>query len=208
MKLIEVFQKLKENKLVIFYTKDASIYLKLTPSHTSQLLGRLTKAGLLISLGKGIWGIRDLIDPLALPSFLTAPFPCYISLQSALFYHGMIDQVPQTLYAVSVGRTKVYTTELVEVSVHHIDPSFFFGFEPTNNPYIHMATPEKALIDVCYFSTTKTRLFRTLPEIELPQHFSLKKARSYIKKIPFLNRRTHVENRFDAYYRNLTQKPT
>ena len=40
-----------------------------------------------------------------------------------------------------------------------------------------MATPEKALLDVLYLSSTKTRLFAALPELDLSAGFSIRNAR-------------------------------
>ena len=39
-----------------------------------------------------------------------------------------------------------------------------------------MATPEKALLDVLYLSSTKTRLFSALPEFDLSAGFSISNA--------------------------------
>lgn len=87
------------------------------------------------------------MEPLALPEYLTNPFPSYVSLQSALYYHGMISQIPTIVFAVSISRTKKYETPLGVVSVHHVNPSFFFGFKSMGSRIAKMATPEKALID-------------------------------------------------------------
>ena len=52
-----------------------------------------------------------------------------MSLQSALYLHGMISQVPTVTYAVSLARTRRFVTTLGTVSVHHVQPPFFFGFQ-------------------------------------------------------------------------------
>jgi len=48
----------------------------------------------------------------ALLEFLTAPFPAYVSLQSALYLHGMISQVPALTYAVTLARSRRLATPL------------------------------------------------------------------------------------------------
>lgn len=199
MKLIDVYPKLEQLHSPVLRTNDVSAYLKINTEHASKLLSRLVEAGYLVKLMRGVWGFKHHMDPLSLPQHLTAPFPSYISLYSALYYHGMISQIPTVIYAVSLARTKIYKTGFATVSIHHIDPSFFFGYETIHNDHIlHLATPEKALLDIFYLAKTKSKLFRSLPELELSKEFSVKKARQMILKVPTTNLRKFVEKKFEG----------
>jgi len=148
-------------------------------------------------LARGLWVIGEKTEPLALPELLTSPFPAYVSLQSALYYRGMISQMPGVTYAVSLARTRRFKTPLGAVSVHHVIPSFFFGFEPLAGGVVKMATPEKALLDFLYLGPAKTRLFRALPELELPRSFSVARAQAMIRRIRSERRRALVQRGFD-----------
>ena len=130
-------------------------------------------------------------------SHLTAPFPSYVSLQSALYFHGIISQIPNVIYAVSVGRTRVFRTPLGTVSIHHLQPEFFFGFEVMETAGVAMATPEKALLDYLYLRPARSNLFRSLPELDLRSTFNIKLARRMIRRIPSVRRRTLVARAFD-----------
>ena len=196
MQLIEAYAKLKALNLSYLHTRDVSAYFNISISYASKLLLRLSKSNQIIYLRRDIWAFPD-VDRFALPAILTAPFPTYISLQSALYYHGMITQIPEILYAVSLARTAVFKTLLATVSIHHIQTDFFFGYESTSNEIIKMATPEKALIDTLYLSNTKSKWFHALPELEFPTHFKIKKAREFIKKIPSERKKTLVESCFN-----------
>jgi predicted transcriptional regulator of viral defense system len=154
-------------------------------------LERLEKAGRFVRIMRGKWATTTTVDPLLLPEYLTMPYPAYISLQSALFFHGMISQIPHTVYAVSLARTRQYQTPFGTISMHHIQPDFFFGFEMINQ--IKIATPEKALIDTLYFSPAKSHLFASLPEIELIKSFNPKKALRIADKIISARTRTLVK---------------
>lgn len=112
-------------------------------------------------------------------------------------------QVPSIIYAVSLARTKQFKTALGNVSLHHIDPSFFFGYDIDQKTGIALATPEKALLDFFYLSSSKTLLFGELPELELPKRFNLKKARAMINQISSLQRRTLVVNQFEGLVRKI-----
>lgn len=203
MKLIEVFTKLKQLNLPIIQTNDAAAYLDISVNHANKLLSRISKTNQIIHIKHGAWVFPD-TDPLVLPGFLTSPFPSYVSLQTALYFHNMISQIPNIIYAVSVGRTKIYKTPIATVSVHHIHPSFYFGYlENGVDGLLKIASPEKALLDIFYLSQTKTRLFRTLPEVELPKNFKISVVNRMIEKISSVRTRSRVQRRFSEFIVNI-----
>ncbi len=104
----------------------------------------------------------------------------------------MISQMPAVTYAVSLARTRRFTTPLGAVSVHHVQPSFFFGFEDAGRSGGRLATPEKALVDFLYLGPARSNLFRALPELEWPKRFSVRAARAIVKRISSVRRRTLV----------------
>ena len=112
MKLIEVHARLKKMAVPVFRTADVMAYLDIRKEHASNLLARLEDTHHIVRIKRGLWVFPEGIDPLAVPEYLTAPFPSYISLQSALYYHGMISQIPAITYSVSPARTHVYKTSL------------------------------------------------------------------------------------------------
>ena len=201
MKLVNVLARLLKMNVPAFQTSDAAAYLGIGNAHASKLLARLADSGHVTQLGRGRWGFKDRIELFALPGYLTEPYPSYVSLQSALSHHGMISQVPSVLYAVSPARTKVYRTPLGTVSVHHVQPSFFFGYEPAVKSSAKIATPEKALIDFLYLSPVRTRLFRALPELEFPREFKVNEARKIIRLIRSVRRRNQVSRLFEEILR-------
>jgi len=201
MRLVDVHARLLKMGIPVFQTSDAAAYLGVGGAHASKLLARLAASGHLARLGRGRWGIKDRIDPFALPEYLTAPYPSYVSLQSALYHHGMISQIPSVIYAVSIARTKTYVTALGTVSVHHVDPSLFFGHRPAGKGPGKIATPEKALVDFLYLSPARTRLFQALPELEFPTGFKVNEARKIIRRIRSVRRRNHVSRLFEGIWK-------
>ena len=197
MNLIETHGRILRMGLNVFRTADVVAYLRIPTSTASRLLARLASAGHLLNLRHGLWAIPGKLDPLALPGILTSPFPSYVSLQSALYHHGIISQIPNVIYAVSVGRARVLRTPLGTVSIHHLQPEFFFGFETMETTGVAMATPEKALLDFLYLSPAKSKLFRALPELELPPKFDVGSARQIIQRISSAKRRMLVTHAFE-----------
>ena len=197
MTLSEALGKIKAIGQPVFRTADIMVALDVKKSHASKLLERLAQHGHVIRLMRGLWAMPESLEPLALVPHLTAPFPSYVSLQSALYYHNMISQIPEVIYCVSLARTRTYETSVATISVHHIEGSFFFGYEERGEHHVRMALPEKALLDILYLSQSKSRLFAALPEIEFLPQFSIKKAYNMIRKIADLRRRSLVLGRFE-----------
>jgi predicted transcriptional regulator of viral defense system len=197
MTLVEALGKIKAIAQPVFRSADVMVVLDIRKSHASKLLERLARHGHVLRLKRGLWTLAEGLEPLALVPYMTAPFPSYVSLQSALYYHDMISQIPEVIYCVSLARTRTYVTPAATISVHHIPAGLFFGYEERGEQHIRMALPEKALMDFLYLSQAKSRLFTALPEVEFPPKFNIKWAQSMIQKITDTRRRTLVLSRFN-----------
>jgi predicted transcriptional regulator of viral defense system len=187
-----ILAEIKKTGQTAIRTADMMALLNVRKDHASQILSRLSETGHVSRLKRGLWLLSGNYEPFLIAEYLTAPFPCYISLQSALYHHGMISQIPVCTYCVSPARTRLYNTLAGPFSIHHVSESFFYGYDETGTHGIKIARPEKALIDLFYLSNTSTRIFSALPELELPSGFSIKKAREMIARIRSSQRRSMV----------------
>jgi predicted transcriptional regulator of viral defense system len=179
-------------------TDDAALALLAERSAATQTLKRLATAGLLKRIRHGLWATDPNLDPLLLPEYLTAPFPSYVSFQSALFFHGMVSQIPTVIYVASLAQTRTVRTSLGTYSIHRLAPSFFGGYDIVKTSGVRLATPEKALLDTLYLAPARSRLFAHLPEVELPEHFDYDRIRNWVRRIPAGLRRKSVEQRLEA----------
>lgn len=177
-------------------TADAAAALGLTTAAASQTLTRLARAGLVRRVRHGTWWLEDALDPLRLPEYLAAPLPAYVSLQTALHRHGLIEQIPEVVYAVSLAKTKRVKTKVGTFSLHHVAPEVFGGFEETERG-AKVATAEKALFDFAYLSSGRSRLFTNLPELELPRGFRSKELSRWLAKVPSQRSRTLTSQKLD-----------
>ncbi|MBP7075186.1 MAG: hypothetical protein KBA81_07380 [Rhabdochlamydiaceae bacterium] len=193
MNLLSALKVLQSVGIPIMETGDVAYKLGLSNEHASQVLRRLAMEKHVIHLSRGLWVIDLQVNPLIIPEYLVAPFPCYVSLQTALYHHGMINQIPRIITVVSLARTRLIKTPLATISVHHISSDFFFDYELDLKTQVKMATPEKALLDVFYLRPAKSLWFKSLPEVEIEPSFDAKKAFGMIQKIPSKSRRTVVE---------------
>ncbi|HXM74150.1 MAG TPA: type IV toxin-antitoxin system AbiEi family antitoxin domain-containing protein [Chthoniobacterales bacterium] len=192
MTQVEALAKIEALGQPFFETKDLAALLGVEHSNANKIATRLARSGLIVQLARGKWAFRR-ANKLAVPEHLTSPYPTYISLQTALYYHGMLSQIPSVTYAVSLARSRQYETVFGKFSIHHVDPDFFFGYETDKSGSAKIAVPEKALLDVFYLSPTRTRLFVRLPEIEFPRGFSWRTAFDIATKIKSPARRTLVK---------------
>lgn len=183
-------------------TEDAALRLGLSTSGATQVLTRLRDEGLAQRVFRGLWTLDRKIDPLIAPEYLSAPFPAYVSFQSALFFHGMIGQVPQVTYVASLGPTRRVKTSMGAYSIHRLAPGYFGGYRTAQDSGVHLATPEKALLDVLYLGSARSRLFSSLPELVLPRGFNRSEARHWIDRIGDPSRRTMVRERLEPILRN------
>ncbi len=194
MKIISAYKIIKNLGATIFRTSDVAITMDVTNKQGYKVLKQLADEKLLLHLRRDLWAITEALDPLMLADYLTAPLPAYISLQSALYYHGLISQIPSVIYAVSIARTRVYKTPVASYSIHHISAELFAGFDIIGDKAIRIAQPEKALFDFFYFKAAKSKLFYALPELDIPNDFNWNILREYAEKIVNKSRRIMVLN--------------
>lgn len=197
MRAVDVLGRLRALRVPAFTTSDAAAAVGLSIEATSHALGRLGMAGLVTPVRKGLWTTRESPDPLTLADYMTAPHPSYVSLQSALHLHGMIEQIPNVTYLVSLGRTAQVRSRAGIFSVHHVGPQLFGGATLDHGTGVRLASPEKALVDFLYLSPARSRLFARLPELELPAGFNRLEARHWAGRIPTARVRTIVARELD-----------
>ncbi len=174
-------------------TRDAAVRLSLSESATSKLLDRLARDGAVVPVRRGLWALEAHSDPLQLAGRITAPYPSYVSLWSALYVHGVLSQIPRETYVVSLGRPRRIATRLGTIVVHQIAPEVFGGF--TIDRGIAVASPTKAVFDLAYLSATHGVRFRRIPELHLARAYRAKEARQWVAKIRSRRIRTIVEER-------------
>ena len=120
---------------------------ELSPSALRRAVHRLAKRGLLLKLGKG-WYANGFVTPTLeeVAGYLYPP--SYISLESALFMHGIVEQAPPLITCVTLNKTKTFRTALGEIAYAHLRSGLFFGYQMRDR--MLLAEPEKALLDFVY----------------------------------------------------------
>ncbi len=180
-------------------TSEVAAVLGSTALAASQTLRRLAAAGLVKPLRHGLfWVKQEPIDSWVALDWIAAPYPAYGSLYSALYLHGVLSQLPQTHYAVTLGRTQKVQTAAGAYSLHQMAPEVFGGFE-TLGSGAKLATVEKALFDLAYLADTRSRLFARPPELELPARVNRAELSRWVQRIKDPRRQTLVRLRLDGW---------
>ncbi|MDQ3032070.1 MAG: type IV toxin-antitoxin system AbiEi family antitoxin domain-containing protein [Myxococcota bacterium] len=192
----EALARLRALGVPAIRTSDAAAALGQSTSAASRTLSRLAESGLVRPVRQGAWWIDGAVDPHRLPEYLTSPQPSYVSLHTALHLRGLVEQIPEIIYAASLARTQRIATSAGTVSIHHLAPEVFGGFEETDAG-IKLATAEKALFDFAYLSGGRSRVFTSLPELELPRGFRRTELRRWIRRIPSKRGRTLTAERLE-----------
>ena len=196
MNQIEALRRLRQLGTPVFETRDASALLGVTPANANMILRRLANQELITHLARGRWTTGDSLPRFALPELISAPSPAYVSLQSALFHRGLIEQVPAVIYAVTTGKPRRVTTPLGTISFHRLPPELFNGFDIEADGS-KIARAEKALFDTLYLSPARSRLFARLPELEIPGRFDWQYLHALTARVGFTRRRVHIERRIE-----------
>ena len=76
--------------------------------------------------------------------------PSYISLESALYRHGVLSQFPYTLTCVTTRLPRKFNTPYGTIEYRQMRKEYFFGF--TEEGSYLLAEPEKAVVDFLYLN--------------------------------------------------------
>lgn len=201
MNQIEALRRLQQLGTPVFETRDASALLEVTPANANVILRRLADRNLITHLSRGRWLLGTSLSRFALPELIAAPYPAYVSMQSALFHRGLIEQIPAVVYAATLGKPRRVSTPLGTISFHRLPAELFFGYEIEADGS-KIATAEKALFDTLYLAPGRSRLFARLPELDVPREFRWQELRRLAGLVKFPRRRVHVERQIERLERS------
>jgi predicted transcriptional regulator of viral defense system len=149
------YQLLKIQK-AFFSLDDVAYTLGIQPGSAAVLCSRYVKKGLLVRLKRGLYARTEQLrnygqqDLFRLANFLQVP--SYISLTTALSYHGLTTQVQRGFFeSISLKRTRKFEVGQLTFLYSKISLDLYKGFERVEDVFI--ALPEKALLDSLYLAS-------------------------------------------------------
>lgn len=174
----------------VLATREAAARWRTSTAVATRRLHGLEADGLVRKLRRGLWALDPRMEPAVLAPYLTAPLPAYVSLFSALYEHGAIEQIPRAVSVVSLDRTREVETAVAHFSIHHIVPELFGGFDGDEERG-YLAGVEKAIFDLVYVrAAAGGKAF--FPELDLPRDLKRGELRRWTEKIESRRLRTLV----------------
>ena len=122
-------------------------------------LARWVKDGRLIKLHKGFYTLAEPYRKIK-PEFFSIAnslkSPSYVSLQSALSWHGLIPEFVPAITSITTARPQVIETPFGRFEYRHVNKNFFWGYqkvELSEKQQTFVAIAEKALLDLVYLTS-------------------------------------------------------
>jgi hypothetical protein len=121
-------------------------------------LSRWVKAGRLLQLRRGLYALAPTWRRVEPHPFLVAnrlQRGSYVSLQSALAWHGVIPEHVPIATSVGPGRPETVRNPLGTFQFNHVADGLLFGYsrvEVAPGQFAFVASPEKALLDLVHLT--------------------------------------------------------
>lgn len=190
MRASEAYGDLVRMNRDVLTTREIAARWRTSPAGAARRLRGLEADGLVRKLRRGLWTTDRQIKPIVLAPHLTAPLPAYVSLFSALYEHGAIEQIPRSVSVISLDRARKVETTVARFSIHHIAPDLFGGFEGDEERG-YLASVEKAIFDLVYIrAAAGSKAY--FPELRLPRAMRRAELRNWTQRIESQRLRTLV----------------
>jgi len=119
--------------------------------------------------------------------------PSYVSLEYALFYHGMIPETVHEVTSASTAKTTSFKNHFGVFGYSTVKKELFFGYVPGKDEYgmpVLIAGPEKSLLDYIYLRFCRRKAQGTIEEfigknrLQNLDVLDKKKYHAYLLKYP------------------------
>ncbi|MBI5194431.1 MAG: hypothetical protein HZA08_13475 [Nitrospirae bacterium] len=184
MKAIEFVKTLERLKRPFYSISDIEKITGLSRNSIYVVVKRWVDGGILERVGPGIYRpftAKPAVEIVAASRYI----PNYLSFESALSRHGILNLVPYTLTFATTRKSKRITIEGRDIEFRQIKKELFWGYEMEGGIYI--AKPEKAFLDLVYFAS------RGVASIDLDEMNMKRLSKSTLKKL---------SKKFPAYTQN------
>lgn len=130
---------------------------EVNPAGVRLQISRWVKSGRIQKLRRGLYALAPPYRKVTPHPFVIAnrlQRASYVSLQSALAFHGLISEVVNTVTSITAGRPERVETPLGLFEFRHIKPGLLSGYQITDlgGQQALMAMPGKALLDLIYLT--------------------------------------------------------
>lgn len=172
-------ETLIKTRLFVFEPKEIVRLFGWSKTAVKFLLNRYIKRGIVSRLKKGLYMLAGVsTQDFYIANRLCAP--SYVSLETALSYHGVIPETVYTITSVTTGRAHERSVLKTQFRFQHIPIRAFTGYTPLvqGDCTVFVADAEKALVDYYYFVAHGIRQPLETERIRL-EHIDVNKVMAY-----------------------------
>ncbi len=159
------------------------------------------KKGLIVTLRKGLYVLRENEEKMPSTFYLANQMyiPSYVSMESALHYHGLIPEFVVQITSITTRKTITFKNKFGVFTYQHLKPEAYTGFthigETDSNLQSLIANPEKAIVDFLYlnlsiFNESNPDIFQKSYRFQNCEKVNRKKIKTYAK--PFNSKKLIV----------------
>jgi predicted transcriptional regulator of viral defense system len=168
-------------------------------SEIRQRVARLAKQGWLVRIKKGLYVVVSDITSLAennvslLRISNALNHDSYVSLSSAFFHYGLVDQLLTTVTAITNQKTRKFRFQDFTFTFSKVREDFYFGFSESRveGKLVRIADLEKVVLDYLYLKNDAYSLNLLWEKIsENADRFDFSKLRDYALRCNLRLRRT------------------
>lgn len=142
----EVIDAIGTRDIVVFEPRDVERFLDVSSRNAYRILGNMADKGLVHRLARGRYVLSETYDELDSYEIASHLEPAsYIGFWSALHFHGLTEQVPQTVFVVVTKAKRSLHVQGQQVRFVQVDPETFFGYDRYGHAVV--SDPAKTLID-------------------------------------------------------------
>ncbi|MFH0948604.1 MAG: type IV toxin-antitoxin system AbiEi family antitoxin [Elusimicrobiota bacterium] len=201
----EVIARLSYEKINFITQEQFDRYFGFNSSTRKQVIFRLKKKGILISINRGVYYYSPLesgpsgrnVNDYLIPSVLFPKGDYYVGYSTMYNYYGFTEQIYQTMYILNtrIQREKVIKNtrfKMVKVSQKRI-----YGLRKINieNANVKVSDKERTLVDLIYFSEPVGGLqvaFEILIKQVLSNKIDISKLIKYTSRYPSVSTRKRI----------------
>lgn len=157
----------------------------------------LKEKGWLVPLKRGLYFVADIssrgfvgASPFVIAGAFTKD--SYVSMESALSFYGLFEQMLRTVSSVTKHRHKSYGFQENTYKYFKIKKSLYFGFktDSLDGYYINIAELEKALLDYLYFKNSTYAIDLIIEKMDrMAGRVDMKKLIRYAREFPETTKR-------------------
>lgn len=191
---LAILENIISNLGYVAYFDDIRMLLKdeYSSEEIRKRISLLVKRGWLVRIKRGAFAVANLeshnfasISPMVVSKVLMPD--SYVSFEFALGRHGLFDQLPGKLTAVTPGKPRKFTFQEIQYEFRKIKPDLYFGYKEISldGHSANVAELEKALLDFLYYriDTYSVDLVRE-KLLEGKEDIDQKKLTSYAERFP------------------------